>query len=122
MLSIRQRRSTWMIARAPGRRNEHGRARGTGRARLAARQARAGGAARASSAQRAGAARSRPAGQLALDPQRHVVAPRRNSKRQRAADNLLGDARFVPTVRRTPTLIDALAWDLGAPRSIVDVG
>ena len=50
----------------------------------------------------------------ALDPQRHVVAPRRNSKRHRVADNLLGDARFCSTVRRTPTLIDAMAWDLGA--------
>jgi hypothetical protein len=43
-----------------------------------------------------------------------VVAPRRNSKRHRVADNLLGDARFCPTVRRTPRLADAMAWDLDA--------
>ena len=58
----------------------------------------------------------------ALDPQRHVVAPRRNSKRHRVADTLLGDARFCPTVRRTPTLIDAMAWDLGALALARDVG
>jgi hypothetical protein len=50
----------------------------------------------------------------ALDPRRHVVARRRNSKRHRVADNLLGDARFCPTVRRTPKLADAMAWDLDA--------
>ena len=50
----------------------------------------------------------------ALDPRRHMVAPRRNSKRHRVADNLLGDARFCPTVRRTPTLAEAMAWDLDA--------
>lgn len=51
---------------------------------------------------------------FALDPDRHVVAPRRNSKRHRVADNLLGDARFCPTVRRTPKLLEALAWNLDA--------
>ena len=51
---------------------------------------------------------------FALDPDRHVVAPRRNSKRHRVADNLLGDPRFCPTVRRTPKLADMLAWDLDA--------
>lgn len=50
----------------------------------------------------------------ALDPNRHVVAPRRNSRRHRVADNLLGDARFCPTVRRTPALVEAMAWDLDA--------
>ena len=51
---------------------------------------------------------------LALDPDRHVVAPRRNSKRHRVADNLLGDAHFCPTVRRTSKLANAIAWDLDA--------
>jgi hypothetical protein len=50
----------------------------------------------------------------ALDPRRHVVAVRRNSKRHHVADNLLGDARFCPTVRRTPALVDAMAWGLDA--------
>lgn len=50
----------------------------------------------------------------ALDPRRHLVAPRRNSKRHRVANNLLGDARFCPTVRRTPKLVEAAGWDLDA--------
>ena len=40
----------------------------------------------------------------ALDPEKHVVAPRRNSPRHRIADNLLGGPRLCPTVRRTPRL------------------
>lgn len=40
----------------------------------------------------------------ALDPDKHVVAPRRNSRRHRIADNLLGGPGFCPTVRRTPRL------------------
>jgi hypothetical protein len=48
----------------------------------------------------------------ALDPVRHVVATRRNSRRHRVADNLLGDARLCPTVRRTTMLEDARASDL----------
>ena len=51
---------------------------------------------------------------FALNPDRHVVAPRRNSKRHRVADNLLGDAHFCPTVRRTAKLAKAMAWDLDA--------
>ncbi len=51
---------------------------------------------------------------FALDPNRHVVAPRRNSRRHRVADNLLGDARFCPTVRRTSALAAAMTWDLDA--------
>jgi Fic family protein len=51
---------------------------------------------------------------LALDPQRHLVGPRRNSRRHRVADNLLGDARFAPTVRRTAKLVEAIGWDLDA--------
>jgi hypothetical protein len=48
----------------------------------------------------------------ALDPGRHVVAPRRNSRRHRIADNLLGDGRLSPTVRRTPRLVEAMGRDL----------
>ena len=50
----------------------------------------------------------------ALDPERHVVAARRNSRRHRVADNLLGDAHSCPTVRRTPKLVEAMAWNLDA--------
>jgi len=50
----------------------------------------------------------------ALDPRRHVVAARRNSRRHRVADNLLGDGRLCPTVRRTPKLVEAMGWDLDA--------
>ncbi len=56
----------------------------------------------------------------ALDPRRHIVAPRRNSPRHRVADNLLGDARMCPTVRKTTRLAEAVAWDLDArARSVV---
>jgi hypothetical protein len=48
----------------------------------------------------------------ALDPRRHVVAGRRDSRRHRVTDNLLGDARLCPTVRRTPRIEEALGWDL----------
>jgi len=44
----------------------------------------------------------------ALDPRRHVVAERRNSRRHRVADNLLGGPGLCPTVRLTPTLQDAM--------------
>ena len=47
-----------------------------------------------------------------LDPRRHVVAARRDSRRHRVTDNLLGDARLCPTVRRTPRIEEALGWDL----------
>ena len=50
----------------------------------------------------------------ALDPARHVVGARRNSSRHRVADNLLGDARLCPTVRRTAKLAEFMAWDLDA--------
>ena len=39
-----------------------------------------------------------------LDPARHVIAPRRNSRRHRVADNLLGERGLCPMVRLTPTL------------------
>jgi hypothetical protein len=40
----------------------------------------------------------------ALDPMRHVVAERRNSRRHRVIDNLLGGPRLCPMVRLTPRL------------------
>ena len=44
----------------------------------------------------------------ALDPNRHVVAERRDSRRHRVADNLLGGPGLCPTVRRTPRLAAAM--------------
>lgn len=44
----------------------------------------------------------------ALDPQRHIVAKRRNSTRHRVADNLLGGPGLCPTVRRTSRLTEAM--------------
>lgn len=44
----------------------------------------------------------------ALDPDRHVVAARRDSRRHRVADNLLGGPGLCPTVRRTPRLAAAM--------------
>lgn len=41
----------------------------------------------------------------ALDPERHIVADRRNSPRHRVIDNLLGGAGLCPTVRRTARLV-----------------
>jgi len=40
----------------------------------------------------------------ALDPERHLVADRRNSVRHRVIDNLLGGPGLCPTVRRTARL------------------
>ncbi len=101
-----KRSSTCIIARGPNGRSEH---RGEPRTRR--------------SGLVAGALRREPldlpdayVGNYApaLDPRRHVVAPRRNSQRHHVADNLLGDARFCPTARRTPMLADASKWDLDA--------
>ena len=39
----------------------------------------------------------------ALDPERHIVAGGRNSRRHRVVDNLLGGPDLCPTVRRTPS-------------------
>jgi hypothetical protein len=39
-----------------------------------------------------------------LDPKRHVVGNRRDSRRHRVSDNLLGGPALCPVVRRTPTL------------------
>ena len=48
----------------------------------------------------------------ALDPARHFVAQRRNSRRHRVADNLLGTAGICPTVRRTPSLDEYMSVGL----------
>ena len=48
----------------------------------------------------------------ALDPDRHVTAPRRNSSRHRVIDNLLGGQGFWLVVRRTPKLLGQMAQDL----------
>ena len=44
----------------------------------------------------------------ALDPDKHIVAERRNSSRHRVADNLLGGVGLCPTVRRTPRLMEQM--------------
>lgn len=45
----------------------------------------------------------------ALDPERHVVAARLNSKRHRVADNLLGGPGLCPVVRRTARLTEQMS-------------
>ncbi len=44
----------------------------------------------------------------ALDPERHIVADRRNSVRHRVIDNLLGGPGLCPTVRRTTQLTEQM--------------
>jgi hypothetical protein len=44
----------------------------------------------------------------ALDPERHIVADRRNSARHRVIDNLLGGPAMCPMVRRTPRLTERM--------------
>jgi Fic family protein len=44
----------------------------------------------------------------AQDPERHIVADRRNSVRHRVIDNLLGGAALCPTVRRTARLVERM--------------
>ena len=49
----------------------------------------------------------------ALSPDRYLVSPLpRRNPRWRVMDNLLGDGRYCPTIRRTPELADALAAPL----------
>lgn len=43
-----------------------------------------------------------------LDPSRHVVGNRRNSRRHRVMDNLLGGPDLCPTVRLTPRLTEQM--------------
>lgn len=44
----------------------------------------------------------------ALDPKKHVVAERRNSRRHRVADNLLGGRGLCPMIRLTQRLMDRM--------------
>ena len=57
-----------------------------------------------------------------LEPDEYyTVTPVRRVRRQRINDNLLGDSRFCPTVRRTDTLRDFEITDLpGRCRQVVD--
>ena len=48
----------------------------------------------------------------ALDPERFIVAARRNSRRHRVIDNLLGGPGLCVTVRRTPKLLRQMAMRL----------
>ena len=50
----------------------------------------------------------------ALDPERHIVADRRNSPRHRVIDNLLGGVGLCPTVRRTARLIQQMGRHVDA--------
>jgi hypothetical protein len=47
-----------------------------------------------------------------LDPDAYYTSPGQAVRRQRIRDNLLGDANFCPTIRRTPTLADFERSDL----------
>ena len=44
----------------------------------------------------------------ALDPDKHIVAERRDSPRHRVINNLLGGSDLCPTVRRTPRLVEQM--------------
>ncbi len=56
-----------------------------------------------------------------LDPEVHVAGPRTLVRRQRVNDNLLGNRRYCPLVRRTDTLRAFLAQDLAKQaRSVVE--
>jgi Fic family protein len=48
----------------------------------------------------------------ALDPERHIVADRRNSVRHRVIDNLLGGPGLCPTVRRTTRLTEQMGFHI----------
>lgn len=47
-----------------------------------------------------------------LDPARHIVGARRDSRRHRVSDNLLGGPALCPVVRKTPDLIAWMSRDL----------
>lgn len=47
-----------------------------------------------------------------LDPHAYFTGKPRLSKRHRVRDNLLGNGRFCPIIRRTKTLLEALRLDL----------
>jgi len=50
----------------------------------------------------------------ALDATAYFTGKARLSRRHRVRDNLLGTARFCPVIRRTPTLREFVARELGA--------
>ena len=50
----------------------------------------------------------------ALDPERHIVADRRNSVRHRVIDNLLGGSGLCPSVRRTARLTEQMGFHIDA--------
>ena len=54
-----------------------------------------------------------------LEPKRYFTGVPRLSKRHRVRDNLLGNARFCPIIRRTATLADFVALDLAAQAQAV---
>src|SRR5882724_4202896 len=57
----------------------------------------------------------------ALDPERHIVADRRNSSRHRVIDNLLGGPGLCPTVRRTARLTGQMGIHIDAEaRALID--
>lgn len=49
-----------------------------------------------------------------LDPDEYFTGKPRLSRRHRVRDNLLGNGRFYPIIRRTNVLTDCLAQDLAA--------
>jgi hypothetical protein len=49
-----------------------------------------------------------------LDPEKYLTGKPRLSRRHRVRDNLLGNGRFCPIIRRTEALGDLLAQDLAA--------
>jgi hypothetical protein len=56
-----------------------------------------------------------------LDPKAYFTGKPRLSRRHRVRDNLLGNGRFCPVIRRTKTLTDFLARDLATrARETVD--
>ena len=50
----------------------------------------------------------------ALDTERHYVADPVNSRRHRVRDNLLGNSRLCPIIRRTAKLNEMMGWGLEA--------
>jgi Fic/DOC family len=48
-----------------------------------------------------------------LDPDEYYTSPGKAVQRQRIRDNLLGDARFCPTIRRTQKIVQFEQSDLG---------
>lgn len=56
----------------------------------------------------------------ALDPRKHFVAARRNSRRHRVINNLLGSRGLCPTVRKSPPLVERIGSQIDdAARTLV---